>query len=107
MSTLRQHDKTNLKYFLDGNKKINFFSCKCPDKVINSVCKAFKTFAKDKNKLSSTRRKQLYRVQPVINKLIDKKVDIKEKRKLLVDVGVKKVLNPLTEFILSQYLDQN
>lgn len=83
----------NLKSFTRSKKKVHFI-CACQDEIIHNIGQLLYNFlhGKFKVKKSKSTHKQLFNIRYYIRKLANKQISVRNKRKILVEVGVRTIL---------------
>lgn len=99
-----------LKRFKQSSRKIHFI-CKCDDSCIFVLSELIKNFLDNKFKVKNMKRiiRKLLPLRFNLRKLADSKVSSREKRKILIDFGVRAIVYPILQKILIPYcctLDQ-
>lgn len=101
-------DIKNIKCFFKKNPKQKYFACKCKKNIINSLVKVLQSYMENKKLfkvLSSSEKKKFRKFLPAIKNLVNKNVKIVEKRKILSNIGIKVVLDPLITSLSQKYIE--
>lgn len=98
----------NLKCFTGNKKKIHLL-CGCEDNIIKAISYILERFLDNKLviKKRTRLRKKLYPVRKDIRKLVDRRVSIREKRKILVNRKVRDILHPVIKDTLVPILQKS
>lgn len=86
----------NLQCF-SGNKRKVHLICSCEDKIIHSLSQLIFNLLHAKIKLRNPKktRQILSPIRHSLRKLADKRVSVRSKRKILVQVGIRTILFPI------------
>ena len=90
-----------LKSFKRARHKVHFL-CKCDDTCIFVLSELMKNFLEKKFKIRNKKRiiKKLLPLRFSLRKLADETVSCKEKRQILIDIGVRVIIYPILRKIL-------
>lgn len=105
MAPFTKADYRNLKCFAKNNRKTKYYACKCTNNVIRSLVKALKFALKVRKKFSAKQRRQLAQVTPAVKHIISPSVSLKAKRKVLLDIGIRKILDPFMDALVSEIVE--
>ena len=85
-----------LTCFTRKKKKVHLI-CSCDDEIIDTLAQLLYNFIQRKFKIKQEKkvREKLFPFRHSVRKLADKRISIKTKRKLLVDVGIRTILYPI------------
>ena len=86
----------NLRCFSSSRKKVHLI-CSCEDEIIHSLSQLIFNLLHQKIKIKNIKKtKQLLSpIRHSLRKLSDKRVSIRNKRKILVQVGIRTILFPI------------
>ena len=107
MTPFTKADIKNLKCFVKNNRKRKYYACKCTNNVIKSLVKALKFALKVRKKFPAKQRKQLAQVSPAVKHIISPSVSVKAKRKVLLDIGIRKILDPFMDALVAEIVEEN
>ena len=103
MLFIRKMDQVTrcLDCFVKDKKKVHLL-CGCDDIIVKAIAFLLFQFLNQKIKLKNkTRiRRKLYRIRHYLRKIADKKVSVREKRKLLIAKRVRTTLFPFLKLTL-------
>ena len=88
----------NLRCFSRDKKKVHLI-CSCDDKIIHSISQLIFNLLHQKVKVKNPKKtKQLLSpIRHSLRKLADKRVSVRSKRKILVQVGIRSILFPIIQ----------
>lgn len=95
-----------LKLFKKASQKTHFI-CKCNDTCIFVLSELTRNFLKNRFKIQNKKRicRKLFPLRFNLRKLADAKISIKEKRQILINIGVKALVYPIFQKILIPMLE--
>lgn len=107
MTSFTKTDIKNLQCFVKNNRKKKYYACKCTNNVIKSLVKALKFALKVRKKFSTKQKQQLSQVTPAVKHIISPSVSVKAKRKVLLDIGIRKILDPFMDALVAEIVEES